>query len=282
MTTATATVTTMTTTTTTVTVTTMTTVTATTSTTPTSMWNRSSTARRTWSTCSKTTGTTSTTRISSTLQDDLVHVHDQLTHRHGSEHTHGAAGATVAPSSAALDRGTTAVKAPVTAATPAQTHSHTDGHTHTHGDAHAHEDGHTHTHEDAHAHEDGHTHVHDGGHTHEGEAPERTFSRMGLVGMGVAGGLVPSPSALVILLSAIALGRTAFGIVLVLAYGLGMAVTLTAAGVLLVYVRDRWVNRFTSGVSRIGDRWRRILPYATAGLIIIVGTGLALRSLWSL
>ncbi len=112
--------------------------------------------------------------------------------------------------------------------------------------------------------------------------PERAFSRLGLVGMGVAGGLVPSPSALVILLSAIALGRTAFGVLLVLAYGLGMAITLTAAGVLLVYVRDRWVNRVTTGVSRIGDRWRRIMPYATAALIIVVGAGLALRSLWSL
>ena len=52
--------------------------------------------------------------------------------------------------------------------------------------------------------------------------------------MGVAGGLVPSPSALVVLLGAIALGRTWFGITLVLCYGIGMAATLTAAGILLV------------------------------------------------
>ena len=61
--------------------------------------------------------------------------------------------------------------------------------------------------------------------------------------MGVAGGLVPSPSALIILLSAIALGRTWFGIVLVLSYGLGMAATLTAAGLVLVTVRDRYRRR---------------------------------------
>ena len=111
---------------------------------------------------------------------------------------------------------------------------------------------------------------------------ERTFSRLGLIGMGAVGGLVPSPSALVILLSAIALGRTAFGVLLVLAYGVGMAVTLTAAGVLLVHVRDRWVNRFTEGASRLGDRWRRVMPHATAALVIVVGVGLALRSLGSL
>ena len=51
---------------------------------------------------------------------------------------------------------------------------------------------------------------------------------------------MPSPSALVILLSAIALGRTWFGVLLVVGYGFGMAGTLTAAGVLLVRARDRY------------------------------------------
>jgi nickel/cobalt transporter (NicO) family protein len=112
--------------------------------------------------------------------------------------------------------------------------------------------------------------------------PSRATSRLALVGMGAAGGLVPSPSALVILLSAIALGRTAFGVLLVLAYGIGMAVTLTAAGVLLVHVRDRWVNRFTQGASRWSERWGRVMPYATSALIVVVGAGLAVRSLLSL
>jgi nickel/cobalt transporter (NiCoT) family protein len=52
--------------------------------------------------------------------------------------------------------------------------------------------------------------------------------------MGVAGGLVPSPSALVVLLGAIGLGHTAFGVLLVAAYGVGMAGGLTAAGLLLI------------------------------------------------
>ena len=100
--------------------------------------------------------------------------------------------------------------------------------------------------------------------------------------MGVAGGLVPSPSALIVLLSAIALGRTWFGIVLVLGYGIGMAAVLTLAGIALVKVRDRLQHRLadrTGRASRTLQRWGRLTPFLTAALVIIVGTGLAIRSL---
>ena len=111
----------------------------------------------------------------------------------------------------------------------------------------------------------------------------RPVSRRALVGMGVAGGLVPSPSALIVLLSAIALGRTAFGILLIIGYGLGMSATLTAAGLLLVRVRDRYerraAGRAARGIGAAAARWQKIMPYATAGLVLLVGLGLALRSL---
>ena len=95
--------------------------------------------------------------------------------------------------------------------------------------------------------------------------------------MGVAGGLVPSPSALVVLLGAIALGRTWFGITLVLCYGIGMAATLTAAGILLVRVSDRWAGR---AARRFGSqRLAGAAPVMTAGLVLVVGLGLATRSL---
>lgn len=100
--------------------------------------------------------------------------------------------------------------------------------------------------------------------------------------MGVAGGLVPSPSALIILLSAVALGRTAFGILLVVGYGIGMAATLTAAGILLVRIRDRYQRGARSGsgrVRRAGRRWAAVAPYATAVLVLVVGLGLVARSL---
>ena len=107
-------------------------------------------------------------------------------------------------------------------------------------------------------------------------------SRRSLVGMGVAGGLVPSPSALVVLLSAIALGRTAFGVLLVVGYGVGMATTLTAAGLLLVRVRDRLQHRTSGRMGAAAARWQRVSPYLTASLVLVVGVGLAARSLGQL
>ena len=125
---------------------------------------------------------------------------------------------------------------------------------------------HTHDHPHEHEHEDGHGQ----GHEH------RPRQRLGLVGMGVAGGLVPSPSALVVLLGAIALGRTWFGVLLVVAYGLGMAATLTAAGLLLVKLSRRWAGRFAVRLS--GGRLSAATPFMTAGLVVVVGIGLAARS----
>lgn len=128
-----------------------------------------------------------------------------------------------------------------------------------------------------------HDHHHDHDHHHQ-NAPARHVDRRGLVGMGVAGGLVPSPSALVVLLAAVALGRTAFGVLLVLAYGLGMAGTLTIAGLVLVRVRDRLARRTGARwrpVAWVTSRWASAVPLTTATLVILVGFGLAFRSLGS-
>ncbi len=101
--------------------------------------------------------------------------------------------------------------------------------------------------------------------------------------MGVAGGLVPSPSALIVLLSAIALGRTAFGVLLVVAYGVGMASMLTLAGLVLVRVRDRARTRRAGSsaraLGRLGRRWSTLAAPATATLVVLVGLGVAVRGL---
>jgi nickel/cobalt transporter (NicO) family protein len=132
-------------------------------------------------------------------------------------------------------------------------------------------------HDHGHGHDHGHEHDHaqdqDEGHVHGRRQPRR----VGLVGMGVAGGLVPSPSALVVLLGAVALGRTWFGVLLVLTYGLGMAATLTAAGLLLVRLSARWGGRLA---ARVGSgRLVAAAPAMTASLVLVVGLGLAARSL---
>ncbi|MBV1854244.1 hypothetical protein [Catellatospora tritici] len=142
---------------------------------------------------------------------------------------------------------------------PTHGHAH-DAHAHAHAHAHGHVHGHGHAHGHGHG---GHRHRHGGG----------GGGRVGIGALGVAAGLVPSPSALVVLLGAIALGRTGFGILLVLAYGVGMAATLTAAGLLLLRLRDRWSARLS-----------RFRPLVTAGpavaglLVLVVGLGLAARS----
>ena len=122
-----------------------------------------------------------------------------------------------------------------------------------------------------------HTREHDHGHDHDHGHTHPRSRRAGLVGMGVAGGLVPSPSALVVLLGAVALGRTAFGVVLVLSYGIGMAATLTAAGLLAVRLTDRWGSRVAR--VRAMQRLAGATPVVTAGLVVAVGLGLAARSL---
>jgi ABC-type nickel/cobalt efflux system permease component RcnA len=92
--------------------------------------------------------------------------------------------------------------------------------------------------------------------------------------------LVPSPSALVVLLGAIGLGRAGFGVLLVLAYGIGMAGTLTAAGLLLLAVQRR-VSRSRLGarLAPLGTRLRGAASTGTAALVVLVGLGLTLRAL---
>jgi nickel/cobalt transporter (NicO) family protein len=119
-----------------------------------------------------------------------------------------------------------------------------------------------------HHHHHGHAHHH--GHPH----PPGPGRRLGLIGMGVAGGLVPSPSALVVLLGAIGLGHTWFGVLLVAAYGVGMAGTLTLAGLLLIRLR----NRFPARPGRALARLARLVPAGSAMLVLCVGLGLAGRA----
>jgi nickel/cobalt transporter (NicO) family protein len=132
-----------------------------------------------------------------------------------------------------------------------------------------------------HHHGPGHDHSHDHPHHHHGRERGGRPGRLGLAGIGLAGGLVPSPSALIVLLGAIGLGRTWFGVVLVLAYGLGMAATLTGAGLLLAVARRR-VVRSGAGrartLVRLAARMPGLTQLTTASLVFLVGLGLAARA----
>ncbi len=130
-----------------------------------------------------------------------------------------------------------------------------------------------------HGHNHGHGHGHNHGHGHSIAAGGR-LDRSTLFGMGMAAGLVPSPSALVVFLGAITFSRTWFGVLLVLGYGLGMAGTLTVVGLLLVRLRDRLEHALAR--VRSDERLARLaasIPVVTALLVLVVGLGLAARGL---
>jgi nickel/cobalt transporter (NicO) family protein len=116
----------------------------------------------------------------------------------------------------------------------------------------------------------GHGHTHD----HAGWGG-RPLGWRGLVALGLAGGLVPSPSAVVVLLGGIALGHAWFGVALVLAYGVGMAATLTGVGLLLARLRGRVDRRLTGPTGSLLARAGRLLPVVTASVIVAVGLALA-------
>ena len=124
-------------------------------------------------------------------------------------------------------------------------------------------------------------HAHGWGGVHTHPAPAR--GARGMIAVGFAGGMVPSPSALVVLLGGIALGRAWFGVLLVIGYGLGMALALVGTGVVLAHARDRvqrWAQTRRAGERGSGWLLRATgaLPTLTAALVVVVGLGLALRS----
>ncbi|CAM5505753.1 nickel transporter [Streptomyces hirsutus] len=134
------------------------------------------------------------------------------------------------------------------------------GHPHHHEREHGHAHDHSHDHGHGHGHEHGHPHVHDHGHARAGGAHPRPRTvehthggrththavaptLRGTILLGLAGGLVPSPSAVVVLVGAAALGQAWFGLLLVVAYGVGLALTLTAAGYAVVKAGSGWGRR---------------------------------------
>ena len=95
----------------------------------------------------------------------------------------------------------------------------------------------THSHDgDEHSHSHGHSHAHAArGHHHQHEPSE--LSRRGVLGMGAAAGLIPCPSALVVLLAAVSQNEIGLGLLLIVAFSVGLAGTLTGLGLSVVYAR---------------------------------------------
>lgn len=163
-------------------------------------------------------------------------------------------------------------------------HSH-HGHTHApdshvHGHQHGHSHSHDHNHS-AHSHSHDHSHEHSHGpltHTHGGSTHSHDYSNVkfrDLFMLGVTGGMVPCPSALVVLLGAISLNRVGLGLLLIVAFSVGLALVLMAIGLMMVYARG-FMERFSSG----GRLWR-VVPVFSALIVTVLGAVIALQSLVS-
>jgi len=113
-----------------------------------------------------------------------------------------------------------------------------------------------------------------GGHSHA--LPDQ-ISLGNLVAMGVSGGMVPCPSALLVLLGAISLGRTGLGLVLIVAFSIGMATALVGLGFVAVHARQ-FLSRLNWHRS-IG--FTRRLPLLSSALVALLGLGIAVQALLS-
>ncbi len=142
---------------------------------------------------------------------------------------------------------------------------------HHHAHVHAHEH-HHHHHEHEHHHHGAITHTHDG-HTHT-HAPEGNISVRSLIALGASGGLVPCPSALILLLTAISLGHTGLGLILLCAFSAGLAIVLTATGMAVLYAKRLIPERRRANHPAV-----RYMPVFSAAVIVIIGavmTGVSL------
>jgi ABC-type nickel/cobalt efflux system permease component RcnA len=141
-------------------------------------------------------------------------------------------------------------------------HHHRD---HSHGP-----DDHDHHHH--HRHEHGHSH--DLGHMHRDHDLDRQVSLRELLTLGISGGIVPCPAALVVLLSAVSMQRIGFGLLLIVAFSVGLAAVLITIGLLMVSARQ-FMSRFQVN-SRLTTRW---LPLTSSAFILVFGIALAVQAL---
>lgn len=139
-------------------------------------------------------------------------------------------------------------------------HSHSPDHHHSH-------ESHDHHHDHDRYEERHHNHAH---HSH---MPPEAITWRNLLALGISGGIIPCPSALVVLLGAIGLNRIGFGLVLVFAFSLGLAGALTAIGMTFIYA-GRLFNRFPSQGKII-----QFLPVLSALFVSVIGVGITMKAL---
>jgi len=122
-----------------------------------------------------------------------------------------------------------------------------------------------------------HGHSHEHGHAHGHEKPGLT--RRNVIVLGITGGLIPCPTALVVLLSALSLHRVAFGMLLILAYSVGLAIVLSGIGIVLASgtaLVSRARPRFSPGGL---GRAASLIPIASAAVVAVAGVALTAQAI---
>lgn len=199
--------------------------------------------------------------------NEHFHFHFGKGHSHGpGGHHHHEPAATAAPAVAGSSGRSLAFAGSMTAAAtfaPVLPHDHNHSLDHSHQD-HAHEYGH------------GHTHTHDGQtHDHAPAPSADALNWRNLLALGISGGLLPCPSALILMLSAIALQQVGLGLVLIVAFSIGLAGVLTTIGLIMVYA-GRFLERLPVRHTAVTARF---LPMASATFITLAGLLITLRAL---
>jgi ABC-type nickel/cobalt efflux system permease component RcnA len=148
---------------------------------------------------------------------------------------------------------------------------------------------HHHSHDDSHAHSHSHDsphHHHSHGPIHSHVPPEGNVNLKSLLALGVSGGLIPCPSALLLLLSSIALGQVGYGLILVLSFSLGLASVLTGLGLLLIYSKhlfkrlpiEKWTDQKSFKLKWVMN----VIPIVTATAITFIGLIISIQALWQI
>ncbi|MBI2924016.1 MAG: sulfite exporter TauE/SafE family protein [Planctomycetes bacterium] len=169
-------------------------------------------------------------------------------------------------------------------------HTHLPGgHDHDHGHTHDHDHAHSHDHDHAHSHDHGHSHDHAHPHAHPAATAARPETQdieelapidapritpWDLITTGILGGMVPCPAAFVILLMSLAVGKVAWGLVLICAFSLGLGGVLTAIGVILLGAKKFMADRMEGS-----GPWLRRLAIASSAFIVLLGTLLTVQAI---
>jgi len=192
-----------------------------------------------------------------TLREKKTHTHHHHDHSHSHDHAHDHS----------HDH--------VHALAHKHDHSHEAGHSHDHAHAEAHAHAHAHGLPHKHDHHDhshdlspaaahAHAHAHGIAHSH---VPVGDVSMKSLIALGASGGMVPCPSALVLLLISISLGHVGLGLLLLVSFSLGLAGVLMAIGMLVIYAKQ-WLP---DPVKTSQHPAFRLIPVLSAFVIVCIG-----------